>query len=434
MHEEPLNTLTAAQAAHLLRAGRISAEALMRSCLDRIQAREADVGAWECIDPDRALEAARAADRRGARGVLHGVPFAVKDIVDTVDFPTALGSPIYRGRRTSWDASCVAALRAAGGLVLGKTVTTEFAYFLPGKTRNPHDLRRTPGGSSSGTAAAVADCMVPVGFGSQTAASLTRPAAYCGVFGYKASLGAFSLSGIRPFAESFDSLGVMARSVEDLALVRAALLGADAFAWQPWQGRPPRFGLCRTPSWPLAGRNAQAAFARASEGLAAAGAAVEEIALPPAFDDLVDAHKTIMAFEAARNYVYEETCHPDLLSEKFRELLAAGRAVTLEQYRNTKRRQADACAALEPIFRRVDALVAPSAQDEAPLADTGTGDPVFSRMWTLLGGPSVSVPVLRGERGLPVGVQLVGLAGDDDRLLHLADWAAHAAAAGGGKD
>lgn len=422
--EAKVNQLTAAEAARRTRAGRLTAEALVRACLARIDARETEVGAWECLDRDGALTAARRLEGAAAGGLLRGVPVAVKDIIDTAALPTALGSPIYRGRRAAWDAACVARLRAAGAIVLGKSVTTEFAFFQPGKTRNPRDLRRTPGGSSSGSAAAVADHMVPVGLGTQTAASLTRPAAYCGVFGYKASLGAFSLAGIRPFAESLDSLGVMARGVEDLALVRGALLGAASFAWAPWAGPPPRFGLCRTPSWPLAGPGARAALERAADRLRAAGAPVEEVALPAEFDELVETHKTIMAFEAARNHAYEWHNHRAALSEKFCELLEAGHAVTLERYRLAKARQARSIAALGPILERHGVLLAPSAPDEAPPVEAGTGDPVFSRMWTLLGLPSVTLPADRGPAGLPVGVQVLGAAWDDDRLLRVAGWAA----------
>ena len=218
-----IHELTASDAAARIRSGKLTSVSLVSACLARIEAREREVGAWQFIDPDLALEQARTADRNPSRGALHGVPIGVKDIIDTVDMPTTLGSAIYAGRRPQWDAACVAAVRAAGAIVLGKTVTTEFAYFQPGKTRNPHDLRHTPGGSSSGSAAAVADFMVPIAFGSQTAASVIRPAAFCGVFGYKASFGELSLSGIRPFAESLDTLGIFARSVADIALVRSVL-------------------------------------------------------------------------------------------------------------------------------------------------------------------------------------------------------------------
>ena len=196
--------LSATEAAARIRAGTLTCESLMRSCLARIELRETQVGAWQFLDADRALERARAADRQAPQGPLHGIPIGVKDIMDTVDMPTGLGSPIYARRQPDWDAACVAALRAAGAIVLGKTVSTEFAYFQPGKTRNPRNLLHTPGGSSSGSAAAVADGMLPLALGSQTAASVTRPAAFCGVYGYKGSHGEFSLSGIRPFAESLD--------------------------------------------------------------------------------------------------------------------------------------------------------------------------------------------------------------------------------------
>ncbi len=423
------NELSATAAAAAIRAGELSSEALVRACLARIEAREREVGAWEYLDAERALALARAADRGEGRGPLRGVPVGIKDIIDTVDMPTTLGSRLYSTRQPQWDAACVAALRAAGAIILGKTVTTEFAYFQPGKTRNPHHLQHTPGGSSSGSAAAVADRMVPVALGSQTAASVIRPATFCGVFGYKASFGELSLSGIRPFAESLDTLGILARSVADIALVRDVLMGfPDAAPMHPLAA-PPVLGLCRTPQWDLADACVQRAVEGGAQALRRAGADVRDVALPPPFDVLVDAQKTIMAYEAARNYVFETTRHADRLSDAFRALAELGARTPRAAYVDARRRVHEARAGLDAAFAGCDALIVPAAAGEAPLAASGTGDPVMSRMWTALHVPSLAVPVTTGPLGLPVGLQLIGAQGADAQLLQTGEWAARALAA-----
>jgi Asp-tRNA(Asn)/Glu-tRNA(Gln) amidotransferase A subunit family amidase len=304
MDHSLIGALSASRAAAQIRAGTLSCEELMLSCLARIAQREPQVGAWQFLDATRALERARAADKLAPQGPLHGIPVGIKDIIDTVDMPTTLGSQIYAKRQPQWDAACVAALRAAGAIVLGKTVSTEFAYFQPGKTRHPHDLLHTPGGSSSGSAAAVADFMVPVALGSQTAASVTRPAAFCGVYGYKASHGEFSLSGIRPFAESLDSLGVLARSVDDIVLMRSVLLGGIPIDHRPLAA-PPRLAVCRTAQWSQAEPQAQNALETVVQACRKAGSVVSELELPAQFAGLIDAQKKIMAYEAAHNYVFE---------------------------------------------------------------------------------------------------------------------------------
>lgn len=423
MHE-----LTASEAAARIRAGELTSEALVTACLARIDAREAEVGAWQYLDRDQAIEQARAADRSRPIGRLHGVPIGVKDIIDTVDMPTTLGSPIYAARRPQWDAACVAAVRAAGAVVLGKTVTTEFAYFQPGKTRNPHDSRHTPGGSSSGSAAAVADCMVPVAFGSQTAASIIRPAAFCGLFGYKPSFGELSLSGIRPFAESLDTLGILARSVDDIALLRGVLLGTpDGVNITPLPA-PPKMGICRTAQWALAEPCSQAAVETSAESVRRAGADVSEVALPGHFAALIEAQRSIMAYEAAHNYVFETTRFAHLLSEPFRALCDLGWRVSRDAYASAKRAVALASVELASIIGDYDALIAPATIGEAPLAETGTGDPVMSRMWTALHVPCLAVPVAKGPHGLPVGMQLIAANGADERLLQVGLWASQALA------
>ena len=416
-----INALSASQAAARIRAGSLSCEALMLSCLARIAQREPEVGAWQFLDANRALEQARLADRQPALGPLHGIPIGVKDIMDTADMPTTLGSPIYAQRQPAWDAACVAALRAAGAIVVGKTVSTEFAYFQPGKTRNPHNLLHTPGGSSSGSAAAVADRMVPIALGSQTAASVTRPAAFCGVYGYKASHGEFSLSGIRPFAESLDSLGLLARSVDDITLLRSVLLGRPPGDAAPL-ALPPRLAVCRTAQWALAEPQARQALDDFVQTCRQAGAVISELDLPGQFADLIEAQKTIMAYEAAHNYVYETTRCPEQLSGAFRALTETGSRIGRDDYVQAKHAVVLANRVLRTVAAGVDAWISPAAIGEAPLATSGTGDPLMSRMWTALHSPSLCVPVGRGAQGLPLAVQLVALAGDDDRLLQTGQW------------
>ena len=416
-----IGALSASQAAAQIRAGTLGCEDLMLSCLARIAQREPQVGAWQFLDSTRALERARAADKLPPRGPLHGIPVGIKDIMDTVDMPTTLGSPMYAKRQPDWDAACVAALRAAGAIVVGKTVSTEFAYFQPGKTRNPHNLLHTPGGSSSGSAAAVADCMVPVALGSQTAASVTRPAAFCGVYGYKASHGEFSLSGIRPFAESLDSLGVLSRSVDDIVLLRTVLLGGPHTERQPL-ARPARLAVCRTPQWSQAEPQAQQALETLLQACRKAGAVVSELDLPAQFAGLIDAQKTIMAYEAAHNYVFETTRCPEQLSAAFRALTEAGRGISRDHYASAKREVVQAKRVLRNMAAELDAWISPAAIGEAPLATSGTGDPVMSRMWTALQGPSLCVPLGRGVQGLPLAAQLVALPGHDDDLLQVGQW------------
>ena len=415
------NHLSAAEAAARIRAGSLTSEALVAACLARIDARETTVGAWQHLDPRQAMEQARACDRCAPRGPLHGVPIGVKDIIDTVDMPTTLGSTIYAKRQPDWDAACVAAVRAAGAIVLGKTVSTEFAYFQPGKTRNPHNLLHTPGGSSSGSAAAVADCMVPMALGSQTAASVIRPAAFCGVYGYKASFGEFSLSGIRPFAESLDCLGLLARSVDDIVLLRAVLLGRPDAVDRSLPAAP-KLALCRTAQWGLAEYQSQVAIEGFVQRCRRAGASVSEIALPDHFAMLVDAQKTIMAYEAARNYIFETTRCAQHISDTFRALTDTGSKISRQAYLEARAAVSAAMSELRSITARVDAWIAPAAIGEAPLAESGTGDPVMSRMWTALHGPGLALPVGKGGAGLPLAVQLLALPGADDRLLQIGQW------------
>ncbi len=421
MSEAP-NTLGLFAAAQAIRQGRLRSVDLVQACLDRISQREPAVHAWAWLDRDAALAAAQALDRQPPLGPLHGVPIAVKDIIDTADMPTECGSPIYHGRRPAADASCVALARRAGALVLGKTVTTEFAYFSPGATANPHRLQHTPGGSSSGSAAAVADHMVPAGFGTQTAASVTRPASFCGVTGYKSSLGEFSLAGIKPFASSFDSLGTLTRGVVDAQTLRWALLGENRSVDEACRTSAPRIGVCQTPWWDQASPDCQESVMSIASRLAAHGSAVSAALLPGHFAGLVQVHKTIMAYEAARSLPFEFDRHHDRLSPQLRQLLADGMATERAHYLAALETGLSAQREFSDWRQGWDVLLAPSAVGEAPAGLGATGDPLFSRMWTLLGVPTVTLPLATGRTGLPIGIQLIGGMRQDEHLLACARW------------
>lgn len=427
------HTLGLFAAAQAIREGHLRSVDLVQSCLDRIAAREPQVLAWAWLDPAAALAAAQAMDQLPVRGPLHGVPIAVKDIIDTVDMPTEYGSSIYRGRRPGADASCVALARRAGALVLGKTVTTEFAYFAPGPTANPHRLLHTPGGSSSGSAAAVADNMVPAGFGTQTAASVTRPASFCGVTGYKSSLGEFSLAGIKPFAASFDALGTLTRGVVDAQWLRWALLGEQHTIDAACITAPPHVGLCHTPWWDQAAPDCQQALDSVARQLSAQGATVSVADLPAHFAGLAQVHKTIMAYEAARSLAFENDRHQDALSQQMRQLLADGMGIDRAQYLAALETGAAAQREFAVWRSQWDVLLAPSAVGEAPAGLSATGDPLFSRMWTLLGVPTVTLPLGSGATGLPIGAQLIGTLRGDEHLLACARWVEnHVRASAGG--
>lgn len=414
------NDLGLLDAVQRIRAGGLRSIDLVDACLARIAEREAVVGAWTYVDPVSARTAALECDRGPSRGPLHGIPFAVKDIIDTAGVPTEYGSSIYRGRIPTHDAACVTAAKRAGAIMLGKTVTTEFAYFSPGNTTNPWDPARTPGGSSSGTAAAVADRMVPAGFGTQTAASITRPASFCGVVGYKPSFGTFDLTGVKRFSESFDTLGTICRSARDAHYLQCALLGKQFNARSP--AVPRRIGLCRTPWWTDADDDCRTVVEAAAERLRRAGVKVVDFELPTWFSVLIEVHRDIMAYEGARNYADEYADHHEQLSQELRVLINRGREISTNRYR-------EACADAERARREfstcmqaADLLIAPSAKGEAPIGLASTGDPLFSRMWTLLRVPSITIPRLSGAQGLPVGVQLITDIGDDWHLLRSARW------------
>ncbi|WP_319237794.1 amidase [uncultured Propionivibrio sp.] len=393
----------------------MTVESVVRACLERVAEREATVGAWTFLNADAVLAEARRLDAAGIGGALAGVPLGVKDLIDTVEYPTAYGSPIYAGHRPAWDAACVARARAAGALVLGKTVTTEFATYFPGKTANPHDPRATPGGSSSGSAAAVADGMVPLAYGTQTAASVIRPAAYCGVVGFKPSFGRISRAGVKSLAESLDTIGVFARDVADAALFSGVLTGRAPSI--PVATGLPRILLCPTPAADRADAAALATLDAAAALLARKGANVVERPLPEPFGGLYAAQTEIMAVEAAVALSHEVACHATQLSAPLRQLIASADSVAPERY-DADLQLAQRCrGAFDTFLGDADVLMTLSALGEAPEGLTATGDPICGRLWTLLGVPCLHLPFGVGPRGLPLGVQLVARYGEDERLL-----------------
>jgi len=417
-------SLTATEMAAHLRAGEVTSVALVESSLHRIEAREDAVQAWEWLDATHALEQAYRLDREDIRGPLHGVPVGIKDIIDTADMPTCYGSPIYDGHQPVADADCVRRVREAGGVILGKTVTTEFATFRPGKTRNPHDPDRTPGGSSSGTAAAVADGMVPLAFGSQTVGSVVRPASFCGVVGFKADFGRFDLTGVKPLASRLDSLGFFARSVRDVALFADAVSGKPDAGMIAVPNRPPRVALVRTAQWDQAESSSREAVEATAALLAESGAEIGEPDLPSEFADLPYIQNLIFTAGAVEALAGEWRDHRDRLSPQLRAVLEEGQAHGPAEIAKAEA-AADRCRAfMDELFESYDFVLAPAAPGEAPIGLDRTGDPLFSRMWTLLHGPCLSLPGHRGESGMPVGVQLAGPRGGDDRLLAWSDWLA----------
>ena len=421
MQAPPLHRLQAWQAAGLIARRELTAEDLVRACLDRISEREPQVAAFVHIDADAALAAARQLDAGPLRGLLHGLPFGVKDLFDTFDLPTAYGSPIYSGQQPLADAAAVALCREAGAVLIGKTVTTELANMFPGATRNPHNLAHTPGGSSSGSAAAVADAMLPLALGTQTAGSLIRPAAFCGVVGYKPSHNRVPKAGVKSLSETLDTVGGFARSVRDVALLGAVLTGdarlADPAAFS--QPMTPRIGFCQTPEWALADSDTQQVWAQAEQALGAHG---RPMTLPLELSGLVAVQKAVQAFETARSLSHERLRHPEQLSAPLRALIAEGLAISGEAHAHHLLLTALARRQVQALFGSCDVLLAPSSIGEAPAGLDGTGDPLFCRSWTLLGLPCVHLPFARGRNGLPLGLQLVGAYGDDHRLLAAAHW------------
>jgi len=418
---QELSRLTASAAARLLQRKELTVERFLNACLEMIQDREPGVLAWREYDAKAAMTYARQLDQAPIRGPLHGLPLAVKDLFDTRDFPSGYGSSIYQQHRPVNDAAAVALCRDAGAIVLGKTVTTEFATFTPGPTRNPHNPAHTPGGSSSGSAAAVAAHMVPLALGTQTAASVIRPAAFCGIVGFKPSFGLISRAGVKSLCESLDTVGGFGRCVEDVALLTSVMANSPQWRQLPTD-RKPRIGVCRTPYWNKASAAAQAAFESTVQRLIAKGVQVVDVTLTDSVSALVDVHDEVMCAEAFKALADERLNHSDLLSKRLKAMLHRGSNITYEQSLQHRAQIASARHQIGRSFVEYDLLMTPSACGEADLGLERTGDPLFSRIWSLLGMPSLNLPVGFGAQGLPLGVQLIGPLMSDTATLAFAHW------------
>lgn len=432
-----LALMGAAEAAAAIRDGRITSVELVSACLEQIDRLEPQVQAWTFIDRELALRQAETADealRQGAPiGPLHGVPVGIKDILDTADMPTEDGTVLHAGRQPLQDATVVTRLREAGAVILGKTVTTELAVYSPGKTRNPHDIERTPGGSSSGSAAAVAAGMVPIAIGTQTNGSVIRPASFCGVYGFKPTFGLVSRHLVLQQSRPLDHIGVFARSIEDAALVAEAIIGFDvndpdtrARAKAPLfrvqaEEVPvtPRLAFVRTPVWEKADEATRAAFSELVEALAVYA---DEVELPKVFNGAHEQHRIIMEADLARSFEREYLDGREKISAVLLEMIERGRKILAMDYNNAVSSVDPLYAGFDKIFEWHDAIITPATIGEAPMGLGATGSPMFCTIWTLCGMPAITLPLLQGENGMPLGVQLVGPRGDDARLLRTARW------------
>jgi Asp-tRNA(Asn)/Glu-tRNA(Gln) amidotransferase A subunit family amidase len=432
-----LSLLSAGDAAAGIRDGYFTSEDLVRACLLTIDQREPKVQAWTYLDPEHALNQARRADEARAAGAatgpLHGVPVGIKDIIDTRDMPTEDGTVLHSGRRPLDDAAVVSRLRAAGAVIMGKTVTTEFATYAPGKTRNPQDPTRSPGGSSSGSAAAVAAGMVPLAIGTQTNGSIIRPASFCGVVGFKPSFGSISRRGVLRTSRSLDQVGVIARNVADAALLAQALFGHDPedpdtapTACPPLvrvcaEDPPlaPTIGLVRTPFWDQLDEPVREGLDELAELL---GGRCGELPLPESAVWALDWHRQVMEAEMAANLAEDFARGADAMSESLRAQLTRGREIRAVDYLDAKARMPLVRDALDEAFEHCHALLAPATFGSAPADLSSTGDPRLCTLWSYCGLPAISLPLLADDQRMPIGVQLVGRLGDDARLLRTARW------------
>ncbi|MGB0684297.1 MAG: amidase [Magnetovibrionaceae bacterium] len=420
-----------------LEKGQVSVEDVVSATLARIRGAEDQVQAWTYLDEDLALEQARGLDAARAQGEpmgpLFGVPVGIKDIIDTSDQPTQRGSAIYDGRQPKEDATVVSLLREAGAVILGKTVTTELAVFTPGKTRNPHNPDHTPGGSSSGSAAAVAAGMIPISVGTQTNGSMIRPGSFCGIYAFKPTHGRVSRHGVLEQSAQLDTVGVYARSLEDLAIAADAVMVHDsrdssmARTGRPLIAQtmmtepplPPTFAFVRTPAWDQAEESTKDAFRELCEVM---GDRVQIIDLPGEMDDVLETHRRIMEPDIAVSYASEYGEDGEALSPKLNEIIRRGQGVPAVDYVRAKRDVIRYQAVLDQIFHQFDAILTPSAPGEAPEGLDTTGNPAFCTTWTLTGTPAINLPVMEGPQGLPLGLQVVGPRFDDARLFRNARW------------
>ena len=409
-----LHRLSLVEAAKGIASGTFTSLELVTACLDRIDAREEQVGGWAWLDPDQALAQARACDERSATTPLHGVPIGIKDIIDTADMPTCYGSQIYNGHYPDKDAECIRLLRQAGAVIMGKTVTTEFAFYAPGKTANPHNPEHTPGGSSSGSAAAVADFHVPVALGTQTSGSIIRPASFNGVFGCKPTYNSYSLNGIHPLAPELDTLGAFSRSPADLALLHGVLSEQETGA--PDAERPDTVAVVRTPAWEDADAETQDNVLDFAGRLRQSGIDViepdEEL-----LNSLMEVQQAYLARGAASSLGHITDQHPDEVRPQTRDLVVEGRRVGDSFNAGLQDALARGGRFLSGVFSRADLVITPGAPGEAPAGLHNTGNPMFNRIWTFLQTPCMNLPLMRGRRGLPIGIQLVCNRQEDKRLF-----------------
>jgi len=416
-----LNGMTATTAAALLETGKITSEALVRDCLARIQAREGEVQAWDYLDSELVIAQAKALDATPRRSPLHGIPVGIKDIFDTKDMPTGHGFGPYKGYHGGCDSACVAVLRAAGMVIMGKTTTTEFACPLPRRTTNPHDPTRTPGVSSSGSAAAVADFMVPLANGTQTGGSVIGPAANCGVYAYKASLDGIDRTGLRHCKPSIDTIGLFARSIEDLILMRSVQTGTVVKNNRPVDGAP-RIGILRTAHWDTAEHCMQTAIERAASLLSRAGATVSDVTLPPLFVDIEPDFAIVNGWEGTMVLEAEIKNYFDSFNDHNRERVNFAQGLNVQDYEAAGKRLEAARAAMDAQFGECDLFISPSLAGEAPVGLTEVRRAVFARLWTQMYTPTVNLPLFIGPHSMPVCVQIIGPRNTDDITLAGARW------------
>lgn len=436
--------LTARALAERIASGALSARAAVDACLERIAERDGVVKAFVHLSPEHARAQADALDthRRSGRpiGPLHGVPVAVKDIIDTQDYLTENGTPLDKGRRPREDATLVRRLRAAGAVIIGKTVSTEFAYFHPGPTTNPHNPAHTPGGSSSGSAAAVGDGMVPLAIGTQTSGSVIRPAAFCGTVGYKPTHGAVPLTGVLSIAPSLDTIGVFARNLGDAALLAELMMGADGRDERTVPApvpnlvaaaleRPPvkpTLAIVKGPTWDEADGDTVGLIEEIAHVL---GERADMVDLPSPYDDVMEYQRRVMTVGFAHELRAYRARGKSAISEAMREAMAEGASTPVTDYLAARDMQTALRRGFDEVFDRYDAIITPSAPGEAPEGIGSTGRPVFNAMWSFVGAPCITLPVAKGSRGLPLGIQLVGRYGEDARLMRMANWLSETLAA-----
>jgi Asp-tRNA(Asn)/Glu-tRNA(Gln) amidotransferase A subunit family amidase len=418
----PLNELSATEIAARIAGGGTTCEAVTRDCLARIAARDDVVKAWVNFNPLQAIAQARALDKSPHRGPLRGIPIGLKDTIDTFDMPTEMGSPIYRDNRPRADAACVALLRRAGAVILGKAATCEFAGSAPPETTNPHNPAHTPGGSSSGSAAAVADLMVPAALGTQTGGSVLRPSSFCGIFGFKPTYNTFNKIGVWPAADSIDTIGWLARSIDDIELL-TAVLRMETPKPPRALGVAPRIGVWRTDLWDTAQQETKSAVEDAAKKLGNAGASVRDVDMPAAFTGLhAIARSTINFYERAACMAFAWDFRRDALSPQMQRYIENGLKISPDEYVDGLRHVDECRALLAGIFADCDVLLVPCVLGEAPKGLASTGDPGMQAIWTALHTPAMTLPTHRGPGNLPVGIQLVAQRYEDDRLFACARW------------